>query len=214
MKKNKRNFSEIFNVIHVIFWLSIVFFGTVYLSLGILLVPALCSLFSIGKEVLYKEFDITDNIFRRFFTGIGENIRMMKYFPFVLIIALEAVGIKAAAAAGIQIIAYICPAITGFLLTFLIYLCLCRIYYKPDTDMISAFIIMICSLPHMFAIWVLMTLCVIFFGVVFMAVSILVGAAVMLLIQGVAAIDILLFRQKNGSLDEKEQKFIGMLRKR
>lgn len=209
MKKKKKGLSSVFSGLHIIFWLSLCFFGTVYLSFGILLIPALCSLFGMGKELLTREFDITDNIFKRFFSGIGESISMMRYFPFILIIALEAVGMTAAARTGLTAIAYICPAMIGLILTFLIYLCLYRTHLNEKTDIIGTFMIMVVSLPHMITIWLAMTLCVIFFGSVFMVISALAGALVMLLIQGVGAVDILNFKSRTAELTEDEKKLIG-----
>lgn len=65
--KNKVTLTAIMSAIHLIVVLSIVCFGTIILSLGILLIPALTSAFIVGKDVIYKRYDVYDGLVKRFF---------------------------------------------------------------------------------------------------------------------------------------------------
>ena len=84
------------SAIHLIVVLSIVCFGTIILSLGILLIPALTSAFIVGKDVIYKRYDVYDGLVKRFFSGLASEMRMMRYFPLQLIIIIQLAGIYAA----------------------------------------------------------------------------------------------------------------------
>ncbi|MBQ5316272.1 MAG: hypothetical protein J6I96_01840 [Oscillospiraceae bacterium] len=209
--KKRFSLSAVLDAVHVVFWLSIVFFVTVYVTFGILLIPALMSFFAVGKDILYGHYDRTDSIFGRFFSGIKNNIGMMRYFPLVLILALEAVGVTASARIGFMVISYVCIVLMGLILTYIIYLCLCRTHIDEKCDLVTAAMVMIWSLPNMLAVWLVCVLSCVLFGEVFMVVSALAGAAVMLLIQGTASVGILSFKAKHSALDEDEEKLMGKI---
>ena len=53
--------------IHIVFFTSLLCFGTICLSGTILMVPALGASFLIGKDTLYRKLDITDSIIKTYF---------------------------------------------------------------------------------------------------------------------------------------------------
>ncbi|MBQ7991204.1 MAG: hypothetical protein IJ251_09180 [Oscillospiraceae bacterium] len=209
MNKKRSAFYNVMNYIHVFFWLSFFAFLTIYLTLGILLIPSLMSVFTVGREVIFGEYDMTDSIIKRFFGGVKANLGMMRYFPLQIIFCLEAVGVYAGNMAGMKVISYICTAIMGLIITYLIYVCLCRIHFEKKCDLISVAVVMIYSLPYMLTIWLLMTLACLAIGPVFMIASLMVGALALILMQGAALIGILMFKQKTEQLSEAEEKLIG-----
>ena len=94
--KKKIDLTFLTTAVHLIAVLSAVCFGTIYLSLGILLIPALTSAFLVGKDVIYKQFDVYDSLSKRFFRQLKEEMHTMRYFPIQLVFVLQAVGIYAA----------------------------------------------------------------------------------------------------------------------
>ena len=211
--KGKKVFYNILNYVHVFFWLGIFAFLTIYISLGFLLIPSLTSVFVIGKEIIFGDYDMTDSVFKRFFGGVKNNIGMMRYFPLQIIFCMEGVGIYAANMANMKVIAYICTALMGLILTYIIFVCLCKVHFEQKCDLITVAVIMLYSLPYMITIWLIMTLFCLFIGPVVMIISLFVGALALVLMQGAALVGILHFKEKTSSLSEAETKIIDRRRK-
>ena len=76
--KKKLDLSTIMSMIHLVFFLSICCFGTMYLTASILAIPSLTAAFVIGKDVIFKRFDVYDGLVKRFFSELLANMRMMK----------------------------------------------------------------------------------------------------------------------------------------
>ncbi len=207
--KAKKTFFSIINYIHVVFWLSLCTFGVIYLTLGIMIFPALTSAFSIGKEVLFGEYDTTDSVLKRFFGGIKKHIGTMRYFPMYLFFVLECAGLYAAGLTGMDILAYVCNALMGLVLTLCIFACLCAVHFEKKPDIVTVGVVMIWSLPAMLAIWLIMTLCCLFFGEIFIVISLPAGGLLLGIMQAAALYGILSFKSKTGSLTESEEKFLS-----
>ena len=105
--KKKIDLTFLTTAVHLIAVLSAVCFGTIYLSLGILLIPALTSAFLVGKDVIYKQFDVYDSLSKRFFRQLKEEMHTMRYFPIQLVFVLQAVGIYASGRIGMKEISYL-----------------------------------------------------------------------------------------------------------
>ena len=212
MKKNgKLIFYNIISYVHVTFWLSLISFLTIYLTLGILLIPALCSVFLIGKDIIYGEYDTTDSVLKRFFRGLKENIGMMKFFPLQLIFLLEGAGIYAANASGLRPIVFVCTALMSLILTYIIFLCLYRVHFNSKCDSVTVCVVMLYSLPYMLTIWLVMTLVCLFTGTVTVIASLLIGALVLVVIQGTALIGMLRFKEKTSELTAAEKKIAARI---
>ncbi len=212
MKKNgKTIFYNVLGYIHVTFWLSLSAFLAIYLSLGILLIPALCSVFMIGKDIIYGEYDMTDGVIKRFVGGVKENIGMMRFFPLQLVFVLEAAGIYAANLTGMKPIVYVCTGLMSLMLTYIIFICLCRVHFEQKCDPVTVAVIMLYSLPYMLTVWLVMTLLCLLAGPALMIGSLLVGALVLVMIQGTALVGILRFKGKTSVLTEAEEKIAARI---
>ncbi|MBR4224569.1 MAG: hypothetical protein IKR73_07145 [Oscillospiraceae bacterium] len=212
MKNNgKIVFYNILNYIHVIFWLSLLSVLTIYLTLGILLIPSLTSVYIIGKEIILGDYDMTDSVFKRFFGGVRSRIGMMRYFPLQIIFCLEAAGVYAGHITGMSIISYVCTVLMSLVLTYTIYICLCRVHMEQKCDLITVAVIMLYSLPSALSIWLILTIVCLFFCPAVMIASLLIGALVLIVMQGVAMIGILKFKEDTSQLTEKEKTLIARL---
>ncbi|MBP0954713.1 MAG: hypothetical protein J6M90_03595 [Oscillospiraceae bacterium] len=210
-KKGKQVFYNVLGAVHVVFWLSLLAFGVIYLSLGILLLPVLTSVFTIGKEIIFRQYDITDSVFKRFFGGVKNNMSMLRYFPLQILLILEGAGLYAANMTGMKVIAYFCTALMSLMLTYIIYTALCKVHFEQKCDAVTVAVIMVYSLPFMISVWLVMTLVCLFAGPAAMIVSLAAGALLLLLIQGTALVGILNFKEKTDSLTEEEKEIKGTL---
>lgn len=204
--KKKIDLTFLTTAVHLIAVLSAVCFGTIYLSLGILLIPALTSAFLVGKDVIYKQFDVYDSLSKRFFRQIKEEIHTMRYFPIQLVFVLQAVGIYASGRIGMKEISYLLLPCMAFLLTLLIYIISYHVFYQKLPSVVNVIIAMFFRLHYLITVWVLMILILMIFQPSAMGYLLIVGEIPLLLFQTVAFLDILAFKSAKGDLDESDKK--------
>ena len=215
MNKTRFTPAVLMAAIHLIVVLSLACFGTMILTLGILAIPAMTSAFIIGKDVIYKRFDVYDGLLRRFFSEMFSEMKMMKYFPMQLLILMQLAGIYAAEKMNMQFLAYLMIACISFVLTLIIYTITYHIFYKPYPTVTEVLIAMFYRVHYFTIVWVAMILLTIMFGVKMLGVMLLVGTAAILLIEVVAFLGIIGFKKLKKELTDEEKEFFGedMLKK-
>ncbi|MCI7766369.1 MAG: hypothetical protein MSJ26_00070 [Oscillospiraceae bacterium] len=129
--KKKLDLSTLMAAIHLVAVLSAVCFGTVYLSLSILTIPALTAAFVIGKDVIYKRYDVHDGLVRRFFKELKASLGMMKYFPLQLLILLQAAGMYGAEKTGLTYLSYPMLVCISFVCALIVYVIAFHVFYQP-----------------------------------------------------------------------------------
>lgn len=213
--KNKVTLTAIMSAIHLIVVLSIVCFGTIFLSLGILLIPALTSAFIVGKDVIYKQFDVYDGLVKRFFKGLASEMRMMRYFPLQLFIIIQLAGMYAAEKVGMELLMYLMIACISFLLALIVYVITYHIFYTPKPTITEVLVAMFYRVHFFLLVWVAMLLITALFGVKLMGVFILVGTIAILLVETVAFLGVIGFKNLKKELTDEEKEFFGeeMLKK-
>ena len=207
--KNKVTLTAIMSAIHLIVVLSIVCFGTIILSLGILLIPAVTSAFIVGKDVIYKRYDVYDGLVKRFFSGLASEMRMMRYFPLQLIIIIQLAGIYAAEKVGMSFLMYLMVACISFVLTLIIYVITYHIFYNPKPTVTEVLVAMFYRVHFFLLVWVAMLLITALFGVKLMGVFLLVGTIAILLVEVVAFLGILSFKSLKKELTDEEKEYFG-----
>lgn len=213
--KKQFTFSDIMAAIHLVVVLSLVCFGTITLSLGILALPALTSAFEIGKDVIYKRFDVHDGLVRRFFSELASGMKMMKYFPAQLLIIIQLAGIYAAEKIGMAFISYLMIACISFVLTLMIYIITFHIFYKPYPTVIEVLIAMFYRVQYFITLWIVMILLTTLFSLKLLGVFLLAGTAPLLLVETVAFLGVMGFKKLKKELTDEEKEFFGedMLKK-
>lgn len=213
--KNKFTLSGIMAAIHLIVILSLVCFGTMTLTLGILFIPSLTSAFIVGKDVIYKRFDVHDGLVRRFFDGVRDNIKMMKYFPMQLLILVQLVGIYAAEKTGMQFLAYLMIVCISFVLTLIIYVITYHVFYKEYPTVTETLIAMFYRVYYFVIVWVAMILVTTMFSLKVLGVMLLIGTVAILLVEAVAFLGVIGFKKLKKELTDEEKEFFGedMLKK-
>lgn len=207
--KNKVTLTAVMSAIHLIFVLSIVCFGTIILSLGILLIPALTSAFIVGKDVIYKRYDVYDGLVKRFFSGLASEMRMMRYFPLQLIIIIQLAGMYAAEKVGMNFLMYLMVACISFVLTLIVYVITYHIFYSPKPSVTEVLIAMFYRVHFFLLVWVAMLLITTLFGVKLIGVFLLVGTIAVLLVETVAFLGILSFKNLKKELTDEEKEYFG-----
>ena len=207
--KNKVTLTAIMSAIHLIVVLSIVCFGTIILSLGILLIPALTSAFIVGKDVIYKRYDVYDGLIKRFFKGLVSEIGMMRYFPLQLIIIIQIAGMYAAEKVGMGFLIYLMVACISFVLTLIVYVITYHIFYNPKPEVTEVLIAMFYRVHFFLLVWVAMLLITTLFSVKLMGVFVLVGTIAVLLVETVSFLGILGFKNLKKDLTDEEKEYFG-----
>lgn len=207
--KKKLDLSTIMSMIHLVFFLSICCFGTMYLTVSILTIPSLTAAFVIGKDVIFKRFDVNDDLVKRFFSELMANMRMMKYFPIQLLIFLQAAGIYASEKTGMTGLVYPMVACISFCAALIVYAAACRVFVETPMSITEIIITMLYRVQYFLIIWVLMILCVLFFGTVMLEIFFFAGALLLMAIETVAFLDILAFKKASDKLTEEEMNCFG-----
>lgn len=196
---------KILSLIHVFFFLSILCFGTIFLSLTVLMVPAVTAAFLIGKELIYKEYDITDSLFKKYFRYLKESLPLMKYVGINLAAALNIGGVLAGIRMGQTFYSVLCLAITAILYTLVLYVAGYYTFIDKKFTLVEVFICMLYKPGLLFPVIVLMVLLVFFFRALIAEILFVVGELPMLVLEMVIFIHTLHYRNLRGELPEDDE---------
>ncbi|MGN0667084.1 MAG: hypothetical protein ACI4KF_11245 [Huintestinicola sp.] len=207
--KKKFDLSTLLSMIHLVFVLSIVCFSVTFLSLGILAMPSFTAAFILGKEVLYKQYDVYDSVVKRFFSEMKRAIKMMRYFPLQLLIILQTGGMYAVGKVGMSYLMVPMLAFTAFLLTLLIYIITYHVFYREFPHIPEVLIAMFYRIQYLLIIFVLMLLAAMFFGTIMMIVLFFAGALILFLLEATAFLGIMAFKVLRNDITEEENQLLG-----
>ncbi len=207
--KIKLNLSAIMSVIHLIAVLSIVCFGTIYLSLSILTIPALTAAFIIGKDVIYRRFDVHDGLVKRFFSELASEIGMMRYFPLQLLIILQLVGMYGAEKTGMTYLSYPMLICISFVLALIVYLITYHVFYAERPSVTDVLIAMLFRLYYFLIVWIVMLLIAVFFGTTLMMILLFAGTILILAVETVAFLGIISFKKLRKELSDEDVERLG-----
>jgi hypothetical protein len=198
-------FYKILSAVHIVFFTSILFFLTVLLSLGFLLLPALGAIFLIGKDVIYKEINITDSIVKTYFVNLKHSLHLMKYIPVHLIMLLNLAGIYLWAGADKMIYSVLCLAMASILLVFMLYIAGYRTFIGKNIDLIEITCIIFIKLPYFILLFVGVVCLLYFFSDIIMFILIPTSTFFIFVLEAVIFIQILLYRKTLGTLSEEDE---------
>ena len=199
------------SMIHIIFFLSILCFGTIFLSMTILMVPAFTAAFMIGKELIYKEYDITDSLIKKYFHNLRETLPMLKYAVINVVAALNIVGIVLGVRMEQTAYSVVCLAITAILYTLILYIAGYYTFVDRKFTLVEVFICMMYKPGLMIPVIIAMILSIFFFRISIVKVLLAVGAFPMLVLEVVIFLHTLYYRELKGEL--QEDKYAHLVRK-
>ncbi|MDO5573426.1 MAG: hypothetical protein Q4G60_05525 [bacterium] len=203
--KRESLFYKILSAIHIVFFTSICCFGVIFLSATLLMLPALCAAFEIGKGVLKKEIDITDSIVRTYFREFKDAIETLRYVPLNLIFLLNVTGMWYGGLNEVLPYYVACMAVSAFLLTFCLYIAGYRSFVSREFKLMD--VAFACFLKPMLLIplFAAMVLLVFFFGVTIAVILFFTGTFFLFAVEVVILIHLLYFEDMLGRLDEDNE---------
>ncbi len=196
---------KILSGIHIVFFSSLLCFGTIFLSGTILLLPALGAAFLIGKEAIYKDLDINNSIVKSYFTYLKSSLSLIKFLPINLMIALNIAGMLLLGKRENIIYSVICLMITAFLLAFLLYTAGYYTFVNPKVNLQEVAIGMFLKPQLFIPVFIIMVLGVAFFSGILLVLLLLSGAFFLFVLEVLIFIGLLSFKKLAGTLDEKEE---------
>lgn len=202
MKESK--LTAVMSFVHVTVVLSLLTFGTIFFSLGVLTLPALTAAFTIGREMIFRRFSVYGSLTKQFVTYLKDGMKTMRYFPLQLAALLQFVGIAAAGRTGMDMLVYPMVAFSALLLTLMIYTVGYHVFCTPLPDVIHAAVAMFFKLRYMLAVWVLMILAIALAGVKLMPVMLIAGAVPLLAVEIVVFISLTSYKKVRGELSEDD----------
>lgn len=196
---------KILSAIHIVFFSSICCFGIIFLSGTLLMLPALCAAFEIGKGVLRKKIDITDSIIKTYFTEFKNALGMLRYIPVNLLLLLNIAGVMYGGLNETLMYYVVCIMITAFLLTFCLYLAGYRCFVEREFKLVD--VAFACFLKPMFLIPLFagMVLLVFYFGAVPAVILFFTGTFFLFAVEVVILIHLLYFKDMFGKLSEDDE---------
>ena len=201
--------NTITSAIYLISVLSIECFAVIYLSLGILLLPALTSAFLIGKDVIYRRFDVYDSITKRFFGQLKKQLVMLRYFPIQLIMIMQALGIYASNKIGSHFLLYLLIPSIAFMMTLVVYLITYHVFHKKMPEITEVIIAMFYKVQYMISVWVIMLLVLYFLRPAMLGIFLIAGEIMLLGTESVAFIGITSYKKAKDELGEEDTEYFS-----
>lgn len=196
---------KILSLVHVFFFLSILCFGTIFLSLTVMMVPAATAAFLIGRELIYKEYDITDSLIKKYFRYLKESLHLMKYAGINLVAALNIGGVILGTRMGQTFYSVLCLAATAVLYALVLYVAGYYTFVDKKFTLVEVFVCMLYKPGFLIPVIVAMVLLVFFFQPAAGGILLAVGAFPMLVLEMVIFIHTLHYRMLRGELPEDDE---------
>lgn len=196
---------KILSLIHIFFFLSILCFGTIFLSLTVLMVPAVTAAFLIGKELIYKEYDITDSLIRKYFRYLKESLHLVKYAGINVIAALNIGGVFLGIKMEQTFYSVLCLAITAILYALVLYVAGYYTFVDRKFTLVEVFICALYKPGLLIPVVILMILLVFFFRALFVKILLVAGAFPMLVLEMVIFLHTLYYRRMRGELPDDDE---------
>ena len=193
--------NKILYAIHITFFSSILCFGIVFLSGGLLMIPAFAAAFMLGKSIIYKEFDITDSVIKKYLIYFKESLHLMKYVMLNVIILLNMGGVMIGGAYHMEGYTIICLCIVAILLMMVIYLVAYDVFIDKKFTLTEVAVCMLYKPAYMIIIFMLMVLAIFFFSIRMACVLVFSGTVVLFLIELLTFLHMLHYRKLCGKLE-------------
>jgi hypothetical protein len=201
-------FYKILSAIHYIFFTSLLCFGIIYLSLGLLMLPALGAVFKIGKDFIYKKLDITDSIIRTYFRYFKSSLPLVKFLPLSIIMLVDIAGMLAAAKSQNMVWGILCLSAVACMLVYALYAAGYHTYVDDAVNPVEVLLAMFLKPYFLMPVFVIMVLCVFFFSLLFVILSLLLGAFFLFAVEVTIFIQMLLFKKASRELEEDEFEYL------
>ena len=191
------------STLHVILLTSILCFGVTFLSGTLLMIPSVIAVFTIGKTLLYNQFDINDSIIKNFFRVFRGALPLLRFMPINLIILINSVGILAAAQLNMPIYCLICLMIMALLLTFIFYIAGFYVFIDHKVQLVEVAFAMFFKPTFLVSLFSGMVIFTLFFQAELAKILLVCGSLFLFIIEIVIFVHMLYYKQFKGIQEDE-----------
>lgn len=155
-------FSKVLSGIHLFFWISLMFTLVTVGTGFVLLIPALATLFQIGREFILGEYNVYDSNVKNFFKGVWSKRRLLRFFPIEIMLLLQFAGLFVTAKMGSLILSIVFIATSSLLLAFLLYVCAYSSFFEEEYHYMQVVFSAVTSIQYFLTVWLLCLLAICF----------------------------------------------------
>lgn len=198
-------FYKILSAIHIVFFTSILCFGTIYLTGTLLMLPALAAGLMICKDYLYKKLDINNSIVMTYVRYLKGSLKLMKFVPINFIMILNVLGMLNAMNSDNFIYSVICLAITVILLLLILYIAGFYTFVSERVDIIEVMISVIIKPQLALPVFVILVIGVSCLSIALMFILLLTGAFFLFTLSVLIFMNLLYYKKAIGKLSEEDE---------
>ncbi len=160
MKENI--FTKVLSGIHLFFWISLMF-TVVTVGTGFaFLIPALATLFQIGREFILGEYNVYDSNVKNFFKGVWSKRGLLYFIPIEIMLLFQFAGLLAAVNIGNFKMSIVLIAASSLLLAFLLYVCAYSSFFEEEYHCMQVVFSAVVSIQYFMTVWILCLLAICF----------------------------------------------------
>lgn len=194
-------------VIHVLVVGSCVTLLTTIATFGLCMIPSMLSVFTIGKEIIYKEYDYHDSITKRYFSGIAKHLNLVKYAYINIIVVLNIVGIFLGIYTNMVYISYLCLLCIATLVAFMYYIAAYNVFIDEDFTLMDVAIFMFYKPMYLLVIIAVNLSFLMFFSLYLLVILALIGCGVFYAIEIIICSQSLAYKKRFALLKEEDMRF-------
>jgi hypothetical protein len=196
---------KILSFVHLILTTSI-FLGTITLfSFGVLFLPTLTSVFYLGKQLMYGNYNVYDGIFKILFKKLKEYMHMLRFFPVYIIFIMQSVGIYVAGLQGLLFLQIVLLSMGAFVLVYIFYIIGYEIFIGNGYNSFQVVIAMFYKVNYFISLWILAILGMLFFQLSAVKYLFIVGSIIALAIEVIIFLTLIPFKEVSGMSDEDNE---------
>lgn len=173
------------SMIHLVAVLSLCFMASCLVSLTILLLPATCAVFAVGRELIEGRYNVYDGLLKAFWKEMSRYKKSLRFLPAWLLVVLQAAGIWAAQNMGLFYLQVVLLAGGAFLLTYMFYACAYIVFFDEGVRCEVVLVKMFRRIGILASLFCLMVLVLVFFQLRFLPALALCGSFFLLVVEAV-----------------------------
>ena len=155
-------FSKVLSGIHLFFWISLMFTVVTVGTGFVFLIPALATLFQIGREFILGEYNVYDSNVKNFFKGVWSKRRLLRFFPIEIMLLFQFIGLSAAVNMGNLKMSIVLIAASSLLLAFLLYVCAYSSFFDEEYHCMQVVFSAVTSIQYFMTVWIICLLAICF----------------------------------------------------
>ncbi|MEN8904834.1 MAG: hypothetical protein ABF289_02630 [Clostridiales bacterium] len=202
---NETKMYKILSFVHLIFITSIFLVIITIVSCGILFLPALTSVFYLGKELMFGNYNVFDGIFKILFKKLKYYIYMLRFLPVGVLFVLQCLGIYIAALQGMYILQVFLLSTGAFLLVYHFYICGYEVFIGKEYTWFQVILTMFYKISYFLTLWILAILAIVFFQLSSIKYLLITSGIIVLAIEIVIFLALISFKKVSGLLKDDDE---------